>query len=196
MKHEFEYDGHNEYTIKSVEYDVGADHYYTTSYTLNCDAMTLQYEDRVYLLDDVDRASLNTHFAVYQWLYQALVSEMEPSEATEVAQYAEGHIDEAVLGGDTLRWPNGLQLELSPSMYHTSQVCLRYSRNDAGVMYDSITPDAGGTVEAALSSLFPKRFSYLTADETERKRRDLDKLIAIREEALNELKKQRAELGE
>lgn len=196
MKHEFEYDGHSEYTIKSIEYDVETDDYYETSYTLNCDAMTLQYQDQVYLLDDVDRASLSSHIDAYHWLYQALVSEMEPSEATEVTQYAEDHIDEAVLDGDTLRWPNGLQLELSVSLWHTSKVEIRYSRNDAGVFYDSIAPDAGGTVEAALSALFPKRFGHLTADETARKRRDLDKLITIREEALNELKKQREELGE
>ena len=195
MKHEFEFDGHSEYTIRSVEYDVATDAYYEASYTLNCDAMTLLYDDRVFLLDDVKQEDLTTHFAVYQWLYQALMTEMEPSAATEVIQYAKDHIDEAVLGGDTLRWPNGLQLELSTSLLDTLKVDIRYSRNDAGVFYDSIEPDAGGTVEAALSALFPTRFGYLTADETVRKRRALDKLIPIREEALNELKKQRAELG-
>lgn len=196
MRHEFKYDGVDVYTISSTEYDVDSDTVLETQYTLDCATMTLDYDGQRYLLDDVPRDSLSAHSDVYQWLYKALVAGMIPSPATEVTQYTVDHIDEAERDGDTLRWPNGLQLELYESRYDPTLVELRYARAGVGIVFDSIKLDYGATVDQALAELFPARFRCLAGDTKAKALKELDQLIKTREGELNDIKARRAAMGE
>ena len=183
MKFEFEHADCSTYTFRSydIEYDPvdsSHDRERVRIYKLDMDSMTLATSEAeyatptVYLLDP-DEQELTTHTQVFEHLFRMACDQSSLPAERELYAMLRNQLDQAKLVGDTLEFPDGIQVHVTMTQVD-GEAIMTYIRN-CNVFHNTHVTYAGvPIVQNVLATLFPSHFDIDEASQNAQYRAELD----------------------
>lgn len=174
MKFEFEHDDCSTYTFRAYgtaydpddsPYDRGG----VRIYKLDTDPMTLAISEveyakpTVYLLDP-GASEFTTYTQMFKHLFLMALDRSSPPADRELSTVLRSQLDHAKLVGNTLEFPDGLKVHVTPTAAKGEAV-VTYSRNGAVFQRTVMAYTGAPTVHNVLVALFPERFQRDAKEE-------------------------------